>query len=35
MIFAGILGGVDFIHRVEMKSPGFHINPLTIDKLLP
>jgi len=26
---------VDFIHRVEMKNPRLHINPLPIDQHLP
>jgi hypothetical protein len=35
MFFAGIPGGVDSIHRVEMKNPRLHINPLPIDQHLP
>jgi len=33
--FAGIPGGVDSIHRAEMKSTRLHINPLPIDQHLP
>jgi len=32
MFFTGILGGVDSIHRVEMKNPRLHINPLLADR---
>jgi hypothetical protein len=35
MFFAGIPGGVDSIHRTEMKSTRLHINPLPIDQHLP
>jgi hypothetical protein len=35
MFFAVIPGGVDFIHRVEMKSTRLFINPFPIDQHLP